>query len=234
MKYLLGLLCCALSFGIQAQKTIQDANAQARNLQGFHAIEIGDGIDLYLTQGKDGVAVSASSLEYRDRITTEVVNGVLKIHLPHNGWNLSWQNRKLKAYVSVSQLDHLSAGGGSDIYIDELIRFSSLAIRISGGSDLHGKIAAENLSIDCSGGADAYLSGSATHFQASASGGSDVHGFDMITDYCKIETSGGSDIRITANKEIDASASGGSDVYYKGTASSRSSHSGGGSVKKVN
>ncbi|HVZ26129.1 MAG TPA: head GIN domain-containing protein [Sediminibacterium sp.] len=233
MKYLLCLLCCLGSFGIQAQQTISDANAQARNLRNFHAIEIGDGIDLYLTQGKEAVAVSASSREYRDRITTEVINGVLKIHLPHNGWNFSWQNRKLKAYVSVSQLDHISAGGGSDIYMNELFSTPKLSIHISGGSDLHGKIAAEDLSLNCSGGSDAYLSGTAAHFEITASGGSDLHGFDLITDYCKIETSGGSDIRITANKEIEANSSGGSDIYYKGNANSRSSRSGGGSIRKV-
>jgi hypothetical protein len=40
-------------------------------------------------------------------------------------------------------------------------------------------------------------------------------------------------VHITANKEINASASGGSDIYYKGTASSNTSKSGGGSIKKV-
>ena len=66
-----------------AQKTVNDPNAEKRNVSGYHAIEVGGGIDLYLSQGEEAVAVSASETKYRDRIKTEVKNGVLKIWYDH-------------------------------------------------------------------------------------------------------------------------------------------------------
>lgn len=232
--YLIFSLLCTLAGN--AQKTVHDANATARQVSSFHAIDIADGVDLYLTQGnEEAVAVSASTDEYRNRIRTEVVNGVLKIDFDQEGtWKLNWfGNRKLKAYVSVKQLDKLVASGGSDVFIENELSASRLTLTLSGGSDFRGKVVAGELKLVASGGSDAYISGKADQLSINASGGSDVHGFELVSLTCQIESSGGSDVRITANKELRASASGGSDVYYKGTAAEHTSKSGGGSIKKV-
>ena len=63
--------------------------------------------------------------------------------------------------------------------------------------------------------------------------GSDVHGYDMIVNYWMVETSGGSEVRITLNNRINGQVSGGSDIYYKGSASSSVNKSGGSSIKKM-
>ena len=50
MKKFFGLLLMlGLITTASAQKTIRDANAQKRNVSGFHAIEVSGGIDLYLS-----------------------------------------------------------------------------------------------------------------------------------------------------------------------------------------
>lgn len=237
MKKLFYVFFLLTTLAASAQKNVHDANAIVRNVSSFHAIEIADGVDLYLTQGNDeAVAVSASTNDYRDRIRAEVVNGVLKIYFNQEGtWRLNWfGNRKLKAYVSVKKLDGLFASGGSDVYIEDRLTTDKLSLALSGGSDFRGKVDAGVLKLSASGGSDAYLSGKADKVSIIASGGSDVHGFELVTNSCTIESSGGSDVRITANKELQANASGGSDVYYKGSATSSTSKSGGGSIKRVN
>lgn len=230
---LLAFLCMAT--GAIAQKTIRDDNAQERPAKGFHAIEMSDGVDLYLTQGNtESVAVSASTNEHRDKIIVEVVNGVLKIYYERNRSNWSWGiNRRLKAYVSVKTLDKLSASGGADVMIDNELKISTLTVHLSGGSDLKGKITGESLSISASGGSDADIAGRVDKLKIDASGGSDVNGYEMIAEHCTIESSGGSDVTITANKSLNGNASGGSDIHYKGSATATTSKSGGSSVKKV-
>ncbi len=219
----------------QNSKVINDKNAQKRSVVGFHGISVSGGIDLYLSQGgEEAVAVSASDPEYRDRIKTEVENGVLHIYMDSKGfhWGI-WGDRKLKAYVSCKILDELRASGGSDVYIDEVIHSDKLTMNLSGGSDLHGKFTIGELTISQSGGSDAYLSGTATRLSVHTSGGSDFHGYDLSADDCRAEASGGSDIYMTVNKEIDASASGGSDIHYKGNGVVRESHaSGSGSISR--
>jgi ribosomal protein S6E (S10) len=186
MKKLVLFAALFTATGLYAQKTIQDEHAQKRNAKNFHAIEVSDGIDLYLSQGsEESLAVSASSPEYRDKIHSEVVNGVLKIYYERDrGWGVNWGNRKLKAYVSVKTLDKLHASGGSDVAIDNELTSNSLSMELSGGSDFKGRINAQSLSISASGGSDAYLSGRADKLKLEASGGSDIHGYDMVSNYC--------------------------------------------------
>lgn len=236
MKKIILLASLFAATATWAQKTIRDEHAQTRPAKNFHAIEVSDGIDLYLSQGStESVAVSASSSDYRDKIQVEVVNGVLKIYYERNKLGWSWGvNRKLRAYVSVKTLDGLSASGGSDVEIDTELNVTDLDIHLSGGSDFKGRVVAQTLSLQASGGSDADISGKADKMEITASGGSDVNGFDMITNYCTVGSSGGSDVTITANKSLTGTASGGSDIHYKGTASSTTSNkSGGSSIKKV-
>jgi hypothetical protein len=221
----------------QSPKIINDPNAQKRTVGSFHAIAIHSGIDLYLNQGGDeAVAVSAAEEDVRNRIKTEVQDGVLNIYLDDNvlHGNWGWHNRKMKAYVSCKVLDELKASGGSDVYIEEAIKSPKLELHLSGGSDLHGKLEVSGeLTIGQSGGADAYISGSAAQLSLHVSGGSDFHGYDLAVEDCKAEASGGSDVYVTVNKELNASASGGSDIHYKGNGTVRESHtSGSGSVSR--
>lgn len=238
MKKILLLASLLATIGLSAQKTVHDANAVTRSAKGFHAIEISDGIDLYLTQGnEEAVAVSASGNEYRNKIMVEVNNGVLKIYYERQknwGMGINWGNRKLKAYVSVKTLDKLSASGGADVYVENELNSSQLSMNFSGGADFRGKVNSQDLRLSASGGSDAYISGRVEKIKIQASGGSDIHAYDLVSNFCTVESSGGSDIHITANKEISGNASGGSDIYYKGTASSNTSKSGGSGIKKVN
>jgi hypothetical protein len=222
MKKLLSFIfISALSIVGLAQngKIITDKNAETRNVKGFHGIQVSGGIDLYLTQGNDeAVAVSAADQGIRDRIKTEIDNGVLKIFMDNNGFHWGWHDMKMKAYVSFRNLEELGASGGSDIYPQSKIKVTKLDLRLSGGSDLKdADVDIQDMYIDQSGGSDVNISGHVQTLKVEASGGSDLHGYELTTDICHIRASGGSDARITVNKELNIDASGGSDIYYKGS-----------------
>jgi hypothetical protein len=235
------LLLLVAVMGVSAaaqEKVYNDPNAERRSVSGFHAVSVAGGIDLYLTQGnEEAVAVSAAKKEYQDKIKTVVENGVLKIfYESENSWfSWGWTNRKLKAYVSVKNIDGLRGSGGSDVSINGTLSVPKLKLGLSGGSDFRGKVDIGSLDIDASGGSDVNISGRATNLVVDASGGSDLDGYNLASDNCTASCSGGSDINITVNKELVADASGGSDIHYRGEAVIRkTSSSGGSSVSKRN
>ena len=233
-KILISVLLAGFSIATLAQKTINDPNAEKRNVSNFHGVEISGGIDLYLSQGEEAVAVSASEAKFRDRIRTEVKNGVLKIWYETNSnLHLDWGNRKLKAYVSFKNLDMLEASGGSDIKVEGSIDVSKLSMTVSGGSDFDGKVNISDFKVDASGGSDVNISGTAKTINIDASGGSDFKGYELITENCTVDASGGSDVYITVNKELNAESSGGSDIYYKGNGLIKNLKSGSSGIKKV-
>jgi hypothetical protein len=231
-KFLLLLVSAAFVMSVQAQKTINDPNAEVRNVGSFHAIRVSNAIDLYISQsGSEAVAVSASDERYRNRIKTEVDNGVLKIWFDHdNDWKL-WNtgNKKLKAYVSVRELERLTASGACDVMIDGVLRSNSLNINLSGASDLKGNIEVSTLNIDQSGASDVTISGRTGSLKIEVSGASSFRGFDLATENCQARASGASDIKITVTKELNAKASGASSIQYKGNAVIRELHSSGAS-----
>ncbi|MEQ1678427.1 MAG: head GIN domain-containing protein [Chitinophagaceae bacterium] len=237
MKKIYSIVALLLFSGITlfAQKVINDANAEKRSVTNFHGVEVSGGIDLYISQGEESVAVSANEAKFRDRIKTEVKNGVLKIwYESDKKIDVEWKSRKLKAYVSFKRLDLLEASGGSDVLVEGSIKSDVLTLNVSGGSDFEGKVQVNDMKVDASGGSDVKISGAAAKLAIEASGGSDLIGYELATEFCNVHASGGSDIQITVTKELLAEASGGSDVHYKGDASVKEmKSSGSSSIKKT-
>jgi hypothetical protein len=220
MKYMkkLFVLLPGLLLGmiVYAQQPINDANAQVREAKDFHGISVSSAFDVFLIQAnEEKVAVSASETKYLADIKVEVKNGVLEINWDHKGiWNRG--NKKLKAYISFKNIDKLVVSGACDVSIIGTLKADNLEINLSGASDLKGKLDVKKLSFDLSGASDAKINGTTTQLDIEARGASSFKCFDLATDYCNARASGASDIRITVNKELSASASGASDVNYKG------------------
>ncbi len=214
---------------------INDRNAQVRKVSDFHAIRVSDGIELYITQGnEEAVAVSASETKYRDMISTEVEQGVLRIYFDHSGWTFWDDNhRNLKAYVSCKVLDGLHMSSGSHTDVDGSLSGDNLSLKLSSGAVFKGSVKVHSLSVEQGSGAEATIGGSALNCQMEASSGSAIHARDLQTDQCDATTSSGGSVEVTVNKELIASAHSGGQIYYLGSAQIKDIHSGsGGEVSK--
>ena len=216
-KIFLSVVVVAAAVANYAQiKEVNDPNAEVRNLKGFNAIKVSHAIDLYLSQSDNEIVViSASRVEYRDRIKTEVRDGVLKIWYDNESrWTRG--DKKLKAYISFRTLNKLHASGASDVRVTGNIKANELEINMSGASDFEGVVESGSLVVDLAGASDMTVSGTTTKLKIEASGASEFKGYGLQTDNCSAKASGASDIKITVNKELNAQASGASGVYYKG------------------
>jgi len=232
-KWLLVVLMgvCLLQAGAQDKNIVRDDNVQVRPISGFTGIEVSGAISLYLSQGnEEAVAVSAGSDEDAGRIRTELKNGVLHITPQKSGW--SWGNKRMKAYVTFKTLKRIEASGAFNIRLTDAVKLEKLEIELSGASDFSGKVQTALLRLVATGASRITISGEANKTQVEASGASDIKGYDLRTDYCKVNASGASAIHLTVNKEIDASASGGSGIYYKGQGLVRDSNISGGATFK--
>lgn len=236
MKKTAGLLAVALLVAVtvtaQDQKVyVNDRNAQPRQVNGsYTGIIISGAIDLYASQSdQEVVVVSASEEKYRERIITEVKNGILHIYYNDKGLQFASGSKKLKAYVAFKKIESITASGSSDVYINGVIKGDVLKIDLSGSSDFKGAVDLNTLSLIQSGSSDSQISGRAEHVSINVSGASDVKGYDLMSQYCEATASGASDIQITVLKELNAAASGASDIYYKGDGLTRNIKSSGAS-----
>ena len=221
MKSISVLSMLMLAFAtLSAQKTINDPNAEVRQVSGFKSIRISNSFDVYITQSNtEALAISASKPEYREKIITKVENGVLIIRFDDDKkfWkNFNGDKTKLKAYISVKELEKLNVSGACDVFMEEGIKGDALTINLSGASDLKGKVEVNKLHVNVSGASDMEIKGSAKDVNVDVSGASDFTSYDLTSDMCTAEASGASSVGITVNKEINASASGASSIRFKG------------------
>lgn len=214
------MLALVANGSLRAQ--ISDPNIQVREARDFHAISVSGAFDVFLTQGnEEKVAVSAEREKDLAYITVEVSNGVLKIGWDHRSGKWSNGNRKLRAYISFRMLNKLEAGGASDVAIVGGWKADEAEIVLGGASDVKGTVNMGRLSVNLSGASDGKLEGRADQLTVKASGASSFKSYDLVTENCKANASGASDIRITVNTEIIAEASGASDIHYRGRAISK-------------
>ncbi len=214
-KYLLTTLSIILlTTSLQAQKWDKDGKTskEDRTVKSFTKVSLSGGIDLTIEQGNSktiSVEASENAIEY---LVTEVKNGELKIYFDKNIRRV----KKAHVFISVNNLEKISASGGSDIESKGKLKFDELAIHSSGGSDIELDLEVRHLDCHTSGGSDVDLDGSAETLELHASGGSDFNGFNFKTREAKVSASGGSDSNVYASESIEVSASGASDVNFKG------------------
>lgn len=234
-RFLVILLGCLVVGDVSAQETIiHDANAEVRHVSGYHGIRVSNAFDLYLSQGsEETVAVSARDSVLRTYIRTEVVDGILRIWLDEKRWKrlgTRLGNNKLKAYVSFTTLDEITASGASDVYVDGIIGGDKLDLDLSGASGFKGAVKVGTLEVEQSGASNSHVTGIVSgQAVIRTSGGSELNGYDLMIQDCDAHASGASNIYITVSKGLTADASGASSIFYKGEGVLRESHSSGAS-----
>jgi len=231
------LLLAGLVTTSLAQKTINDANAEKRTVGSFHVIDVATGIELTLTKGTtEEVAVSASEKEFRDKIVTEVVNGILKIHYETKTGAINRRNesKNLKAYVSYKTLDLLHVTTGADVTIEGTLEAQKLELKANAGGLVKGEINIGSLKVDQNTGSKITLSGKVNDLEADGATGSKFMGENLATNTCSVEMSTGAGIYISVEKELNVKANTGGYIKYKGNAGVREVKTNtGGTVSKI-
>jgi Putative auto-transporter adhesin, head GIN domain len=232
--FFLSIFLLVVGYAQDEKKLVFDTNAQERKVGPFNGIDISGAINLYLSQGKEqAVAVSSSEAELMGKITTVVRNNTLYISLDTKGMSWKkWSNNQIKAYVTFTDLVKLEASGACNIRAASKMKLDDLKLELSGASDFNGEIETETIRIDLSGASQVTMKGRADKATYLASGASSIKAFDMAVNFCKIDASGASSVRVLANKEISAEASGASSIQYKGEAMIKDFNSSGASSVK--
>lgn len=230
------MILCVSAF---SQKTINDPNAEKRSVSEYHGVSVSGNIELFITQGNDeSVAISADDTKWRDKVITEVKDGILRIYLERkNKIQVDWgtNSKKIRAYVSVKNIDYLSSAGSGKTHIEGSLKSDKLKIDISGSGNVAGGVAVKDLNLGLSGSADADISGNADNADFHISGSGNIKSYDFSTSVCSASISGSGNIKITVTKELSAHISGSGSVLIKGDGLIRDySASGSGKFKRVN
>ena len=234
---LFALTC--LSAAVFGQRTINDPNAQRRSASGYHGVAVSGSIELFLTQGsEESVVISADDPKWRDKVISEVRDGILRIYLENkNKIQIDWglHPKRIRAYVSVKEIDYLSSSGSGKTHIEGNLKSDKLKVDVSGSGNIEGALNVKEFLLGLSGSANADFSGSAQNSDLHISGSGNIRSYDFTTAFCKASISGSGNIKITVTKELSAHISGSGNINVKGDGLIRDyTASGSGKFKRVN
>ncbi|MFI5160115.1 MAG: head GIN domain-containing protein [Sphingobacteriales bacterium] len=210
----------AYTFSKPAKNIRFEQKVEDRHLSGFNAIEVGGPYDVRLTQGNtESVKVEAPE-ELMSHITTEVVDGVLKVYNKHNDnfhWGDLFHHKKIIVYVAVKDIHSIVVSGSGDVAFKDGIHADKMNLRVSGSGDVDGVLEVKSLEVGISGSGDAKLSGHAQTSAVRVSGSGDYSAHGLITSDTAVHVSGSGDASIYASNKVDASVSGSGDIHYSGS-----------------
>lgn len=179
----------------------------------FTHIEVGQGIDVEVTQSNiKSIKVEADDniIEY---ITTDIVDGTLIIAMDKNVKN----TKSRTVYVSLPIIESLRTSSGASIESENTLVVTSLDVKATSGSDITLQVEAENISCETSSGSEIDIKGKALKLQADSSSGSNIEANELLTNDVNASSSSGSSIDVHPILNLEAKASSGSDITYHNT-----------------
>ncbi len=207
---------------------------ETREVGSFTGISASGAFDIYVKQtGTNSVVIEADE-EIMQYITTEVVNGILKIGMKKpkpKCWN---HVQVLRAYITVADLKSVDLSGAVEFTTETKIKGDKLVMEISGAVEADLNLDVQKLLIEMSGASELDIQGQAQEASIEASGASDMDISDFQVVNLSVYASGACDAKVYATGTLNVSASGACDVRYKGGASVNVHTSGACSVKKYN
>lgn len=230
LNFIVAFLAVSLS-GISHTVTAQER--EERQVNGtFDEVSVSSGVDLFLKQGESFEIIVEAPKDDIEDVITELKGNRLNIYMDHGifGW---FGNKQAKVYVTLPEVSKLSSSGGADLKTIGEIRSERLEVNCSGGADAEVSVSANTVILNCSGGADINIDGKTNVLKAQSSGGADIFAKELHAKNVFASASGGADLEVYTEEEIEASASGGADVDYYGPGRDvKISESGGGDVKR--
>lgn len=206
---------------------------EVRNVDKFSAIGLSVPADVYVTQGspqKVELEGDASDLE---KILTEVDGNTLKIETQLESWHIG----KIKAYITVENINSLAVSGSGSLHIDRSLETSELSLAVSGSGSIDiKKLKANSIESTISGSGEIRLSGNGKVVDSqriAISGSGNLYAESLETSDAEVQVIGSGECKLFVSGKMQVNISGSGDVYYKGDALVKAHVSGSGKVRKM-
>ena len=179
---------------------------------GFDEINVQQGINLFVTQGKStNISVEADE-NILDLLVTEVKNNELNIYFEKN---VHWAKSR-NVYLTASTISKISASSGASVKSENTIQAASLELDASSGSTIKIHTNAEEIKSESSSGSNITIFGKSKNLTANASSGSSIKANELKTENAFTKVSSGANIDLNVTQKLSAEASSGGAIDYGG------------------
>lgn len=185
-----------VSFDIGSVKGSGQTGSTVRDISGFKAVDVGGIFEVEITAQKNFEVEIEADDNLLPFISTEVVNGTLKIETEKR---LKTEN-PIKIRISAPEINNLDVSGVATVTLNN--------------------VSSQTLTIDASGASKLAINGSSTNFNVDTSGATKVDAAELTVNDASVDASGASHVNVHVTGRLNAEASGASKVLYTGTPAS--------------
>jgi hypothetical protein len=170
---------------------------------------------------------SKAEIDYRgidpDDVITDCSGDELEIKIRSKGFfdfGDDWDRSKNRKYALVTiyytTLEEIEIKAGASLRATETIQAQRLKLRSRMGAEMELSLDVKELSLESSMGSEVDLSGKAEDFELKAKMGTDVDASQLKCQNVTVSASMGADVKVFAEKELNASANFGASISIKG------------------
>ena len=199
--------------GIKGNRKVVSEERSIRS--DFDVINVQQGINLYVTQGKPTDIRVEADENILDLLITEVKNNELNIYFEKNVHQAKARN----VYLTTENISKIKASSGSSVKSENTIQATSLNLDSSSGSSIKIHANANEITSESSSGSTITIMGKSQTLSANASSGSSINAQELKTVNAKTATSSGASIDVFVTGKLTAKASSGGDIDYEGNPS---------------
>lgn len=198
------------------------------DISDFSRLEIDGNFDVYLQQGRRAALRIEADENLHDIIRVNSTRSYLEIDTREN----ILRAKKKSLYITCTDLEKIELNGAIDLDTESPLDVRTLAVFISGASDMRMNINADKVWLEVSGAADCDLKGKADQLDMDLSGAGDFNAIDLHTREAGITLSGAGSAKVWATESLRVDISGAGTVRYKGDPRISKSIAGIGSLKR--
>jgi hypothetical protein len=207
---------------------IKAQEVQNREVKPFKKIEVSGSATVVYTQSDTVIVKVEADKDEINNVYTTFEGDILIIKAKGSF------NHPYKVYVFGNTLSHLTISGASKFTTPGSINADSLAMVVSGASDVNVKTKSSLVDVTLSGASVITLEGNTQALHSNVSGASSLKAYKLNAITSDVKVSGASTAKIFAAEKINANATGSSTVKFKGDPKEVSAEaSGSSSVAKV-
>lgn len=225
LVFLLVLHSCSFS-GIEGNGNVIRERRNIR--EDFNGIQVGQGIELVLTQGAETKMRVSFDENLLPLLVTEVLDSILEVYFKEN----VGKRTQSSVYLTVPDLQKISASSGASVISDSGFTTSKIALNASSGAVIRMTLKSTQTGITSSSGANVILTGTTDDLTCDASSGSTVETSGLEAKQVNGTASSGAIIDVRVLDRLQAKASSGSTITYDGNPQEKSIYkSSGGTVQ---
>jgi hypothetical protein len=201
----------------------------------FTQIHVAGEGTLVVTQGGTPELRIEAQRKILDRLEAEVIGDTLRIRERWGwfGFGTIWGNEPITYHVTVPDLQALAVSGSIAVENEGVLEAEEFTLDASGSTAVDLELDTGSLAVDISGSSDLTFRGRADIASYETSGSTKIAARGLISRTVTVDSSGSSNIEVNAEERLTVEASGSSSIAYVGDPTVEQDISGSGEVRRL-